>query len=1044
MDFTLHDAEHSFRVAQRMTELIPPDVLPKLQAYELSLLLLSAYLHDIGMTPERKKVSGHYEYLLLGKQGDLSSSDIETFQTWLDDEGEGIVPPLTTGQVTAEILHKAQEIIIYYCRYQHNDWSEEWIRTHLASEEMGTYATWLDDLVALCRSHHYGYAELHSDRFDPRIVGNPAQVVNLRYLAMILRVADVLEFDPERTPEVLLRHREISAGSLIFWWKDRQISFALDKARVIISARPTNAHIHRAIEKTIEQVDMELRVCKTLADSLNFEKCPGLATALPHHWDISPSVFQDVQPSEGNYEYIDGSFRPDTRRLLELLSGTELYGNPFVAVRELLQNAFDAVREQIAYTRLTQPNPSDPKLETTLQELHTVNLRLEPHDDGFVLICSDNGVGMTKNVIRDHLLVSGSSRRHDILDLERRSQVSGFSVGRTGEFGIGVLSYFMLAKRVIIKTKRSQESGDAEPTAWQFETEGVGSFGELRKTEVRTHGTEVILYLRADVLADDARHWYESLFDYLAGVLIRVPCSVTITSALPNTKRVSIRPGWALGENEKASYVTRNVSDPYSHRQKTTPMQLLPQSLRRQIEEEEHHWQEVLSEFQARIRFLTTEGDLPSGLGKYRIHLFYFDLPGGPSLKFLKVNETESRLVLSRISTGYCTGASVPVRVAWKGMRTSLRMEQDHRYYGIRHLSLSDIALIEVDLTSFEGGKISVNRIAFNATETGTQAMKWVFQKAKELAVSFARENHTSKYAWLNKRTLDPTDFVPKEVHWLLSEDQGADFRVSWATPSFPLVSASAFAYRWKWGDRRKVLWKGSPVCVAPCLGEPTDDDPYDGQVWNSPSAAPDRILTTTWGPHYWGFGMAPLWLRKPSSEPHPHPAGLTSSFPPNWRHICSVRLDRLSEGQGSSVIWNRSHPLIRQVEPNGWDWCSANFSSTLDPLPVRDALLQNQSRAASWVIRCLEEEGHELWGGLLERDPNFLEDLWNLLSLPTVHTSWGRVRSVLQWVDSSNPRLRELSPKGWLAHKWPDAKDKLNELLPKVGPEWILEVRSS
>lgn len=53
LDFTLHDAEHSFRVAEWMARIVPDDVLPKLSVYELALLLLSAYLHDIGMAPEQ-------------------------------------------------------------------------------------------------------------------------------------------------------------------------------------------------------------------------------------------------------------------------------------------------------------------------------------------------------------------------------------------------------------------------------------------------------------------------------------------------------------------------------------------------------------------------------------------------------------------------------------------------------------------------------------------------------------------------------------------------------------------------------------------------------------------------------------------------------------------------------------------------------------------------------------------------------------------------------------------------------------------------------
>src|SRR5690349_16207761 len=59
-DFTLHDSDHSFRVAERIWEIIPNDTKKILSEYELSLLLLSSYLHDIGMTPEYNKVNNLY------------------------------------------------------------------------------------------------------------------------------------------------------------------------------------------------------------------------------------------------------------------------------------------------------------------------------------------------------------------------------------------------------------------------------------------------------------------------------------------------------------------------------------------------------------------------------------------------------------------------------------------------------------------------------------------------------------------------------------------------------------------------------------------------------------------------------------------------------------------------------------------------------------------------------------------------------------------------------------------------------------------------
>ena len=140
LDFTLHDSGHSFRVAQQMAQLVGSDLLPKLSYYEIALLLLAAYLHDIGMSPEQKRVFSHYSYLISGSSPDVTQTEILAFQRWLDEEGRGITPPISKGPYEADTLHLASELITYYCRFRHNDWSEEWIRQNLSAEKLGTYA----------------------------------------------------------------------------------------------------------------------------------------------------------------------------------------------------------------------------------------------------------------------------------------------------------------------------------------------------------------------------------------------------------------------------------------------------------------------------------------------------------------------------------------------------------------------------------------------------------------------------------------------------------------------------------------------------------------------------------------------------------------------------------------------------------------------------------------------------------------------------------------------------------------------------------------
>ncbi|HEX9982758.1 MAG TPA: hypothetical protein VGF69_05815 [Thermoanaerobaculia bacterium] len=66
----------------------------------------------------------------------------------------------------------------------------------------------------ICRSHHYGYEELVRDRFDAKLAApvNPPEMIQARFLAAVLRIADILELDPERTPEIVLQQRDVSQG----------------------------------------------------------------------------------------------------------------------------------------------------------------------------------------------------------------------------------------------------------------------------------------------------------------------------------------------------------------------------------------------------------------------------------------------------------------------------------------------------------------------------------------------------------------------------------------------------------------------------------------------------------------------------------------------------------------------------------------------------------------------------------------------------------------------------------------------------------------
>lgn len=1061
-DFTLHDAGHGFRVAQRMAQIVPSDVLPKLTAYELALLLLSAYLHDIGMTPERRKVTEHYLYLITGESQRLSESETAQLQAWLDDEGRGISPPLIKQKPSVKDLKLADELITYYSRYRHNDWSEEWIRSNLSAYQLGTYINWIDDLVTLCRSHHYGYQELVKDSFNPRIVGTPSRLVHLRYLACVLRIADVLEFDPERTPQVILRHRDISPGSLIYWWKDQHISMKQEGNRLVVSARPPSSLIHKAIEVTVDQIDDELRLCRTIADETHFEVGPGLSENLPHHWDLASSAHRDISPKDNSYEYIEGSFRPDTERLLELLSGVALYGTPMNAVRELLQNAFDAVREQIAYQRLAQPDPINPNLENILGHLHHVKLSLETFDGSAWLVCTDTGVGMTKSIIKDHLLVSGAARRHDVLSLERKCKTAGFPLGRTGQFGIGVLSYFMIADRVVIKTRRSQDAGDAEVTGWEFETEGAGSFGELRKEHSIQKGTQVSLRLRPEITGDDLLIWSQKVKDYLRSSLLHIPCQFEFKTDLPDSASLTLDTGWVRKESDFSTIPLEQLKRPSSPsvRQMLEDPTILRKSHKK--ENEEQDWEAMREEMLACLRWRIHDGELPDGLGRFRLSLPYFNLPGGASLGFLRCNEVSGKLLIREIGQALVYIPEGGPLIGWRGIKIR---KKDQGWLGLsdERPRKVDRVIAEINWEAPEACRIAVNRNNLQFTDEAKTSVQHIYQAAVDMCEAFIQEHKDSVYSTLNCRIVNEPLPKSSPLNWVTPSNNDTGEDTYWQPLAFPVVknpsisvleavsimtlnalqnrgpehSLNIHGQDLTYGGKRVSL-----ISDLECIeGSISGYSSYSDLKLVSRTFQPDRIVI------YPGdkLSFRALWTRRPSSETHTNIVGMTCAFPEEWVNLCGVCIPFYYSEFDGTMLWNPNNYLFQTVDISAWEWGEETFSESLNPIAYRDELLAQKSRAAAWLMQYIqsiepdEVVAFELWETLKNEASSFLEELWQILFGWSSNAPEEHHKSLCVWLENPhNPRLGILSPSGWIMH---DQLSTIEQYIPRPGREWYLEI---
>lgn len=734
-DFTLHDSGHSFRVAERMWELIPQSTKEILSDYELGILLLSAYLHDIGMSPKYEKIYRHQTFLT-EKKTDLSEQEIKEFQQWIDDDTRTGDLDIRSELVSESELSKY--ILSYYVRHKHNEWGAEWIESNLSGEILDYYLTWQEDLILVCKSHHFGLDHLLQECFDPRPV-MPDLVVHLRYLAMCLRVADVIENDPERTPEVLLDHRQIDGASLSYWLKDQLYRLLKHDRTYIVYARPTKAFLHKAIEDTATQIEAELRLCEELIRRKPLTQSYSISLS-GYKWDVNPFVKRDIRPEGNAYEYIDGAFRPNTAKLLEILGGHQLYGESIWAYRELIQNAFDAVREQLAWQIINKdldPKENLPKLK----ELVAIDLSLVEKEGELWLICRDQGVGMTKGIIEHFFLHSGSTKRHEIKALERECQKRGFSLGRTGQFGIGVLSYFMLADKVVIRTQRELNTGyhSAESVGWQFEINGTHDFGELTRCNTQFGGTELQLRLKEKV-AQKINEWDSKFCSFLKNEIIKVPCVLHYRSFLG--KELTINPGWTMNELEIQNEILAIAKkDLFESVRSESEMGIVSSHKREMRKTESALREDYIAGIEEKLAFFSRKGEIGDFL-KYRIHIPYFKLVDGNSFYFLNERLKDAQYFLKDSGETLIWHPRDQVKYALRGMKVEISERFD--FYRLPPLYL------ELDLEDVDTAGLSVSRRNLQLSEDVLSDIEKRIERECLSLVQFHNASFENKYALLN------------------------------------------------------------------------------------------------------------------------------------------------------------------------------------------------------------------------------------------------------------------------------------------------------
>lgn len=177
-------------------------------------------------------------------------------------------------------------------------------------------------------------------------------------------------------------------------------------------------------------------------------------------------------------------FQAEVSELLHLMVHS-VYSETDIFLRELISNASDAC-DKLRYEAIANP--------ALLAEGDALKIRIIPNKTAGTLTIADNGIGMERQELIDHL---GTIARSGTKAFVSKLKEAKDGLGLIGQFGVGFYSAFMVADRIVVVSRRAGESD-----VWTWTSSGGSGFEIARASDEEAarvaRGTEIVLHLKDD------------------------------------------------------------------------------------------------------------------------------------------------------------------------------------------------------------------------------------------------------------------------------------------------------------------------------------------------------------------------------------------------------------------------------------------------------------------------------------------------------------------------------------------------------------------
>ncbi len=489
-EFDIHDEKHSEKVIENIERLLGEEKLLSLSTYELFLLHMSAFFHDCAMAPSDWEINTmkltegnetHFQsdysikYDLKSPlkfsiaQQTITSNKQHLYQSFSKDITQWMFSPRSE----EELISYLSELLIEYQNYRNgfadqlkairnqtefnklNDFIRiDYIRaTH--HRRIETYIKNLEglfsgafeqpawgkklahDLSLICRSHGEDAAFINDFSTNAQYYGSDS--ANLQFVAIMLRLGDIIHFSYDRAP-IDLRSSKLFQSEYSFQqWaiKYSGVNYSIENGKISFRAYCDKPETYFKLHQYIDWIEIEIQ---------NYFKFQRI-WKINYIENLQDKVERtNITNDEDNFLPKRGlNFSLNQKKILDLLMGVGLYKDKYACLRELYQNSLDACRCMLSQNEISGT--------TTIGK---IEFRIDREDDKTYLCCIDNGIGMTKDIIEKYLLKIGNSY-YKSSDFYKQQANWGGKFTPTSQFGIGILSCFMIGDKIEITTKAINE-----------------------------------------------------------------------------------------------------------------------------------------------------------------------------------------------------------------------------------------------------------------------------------------------------------------------------------------------------------------------------------------------------------------------------------------------------------------------------------------------------------------------------------------------------------------------------------------------------------